>query len=160
MTINGHWGYDQSDHNWKSAATLVRNLVECASKGGNYLLNVGPTAEGLIPAESVERLREVGAWMKINGEAVYGTTAAQVSGLPADCLATEKPGRIYLHLFNWPEKIAFATGRKVARARVLADPAGRALPLAAEQDRVEITLPTVNPGHIATVVRLELAPEH
>ena len=76
MTMNNHWGYNKADQNWKSAATLIRNLIDCASKGGNYLLNVGPTSEGLIPGASVERLAEIGKWMKVNGEAIYGTTAS------------------------------------------------------------------------------------
>jgi alpha-L-fucosidase len=73
MTMNDSWGYKVSDENWKSAETLIHNLVDIAAKGGNYLLNVGPTAEGLIPGASVERLAEMGAWMRVNGEAVYGS---------------------------------------------------------------------------------------
>ncbi len=73
MTMNGSWGYKSDDHAWKSTETLIRNLVDIASKGGNYLLNVGPTAEGIIPEPSVERLKAIGAWMKTNGEAIYGT---------------------------------------------------------------------------------------
>ncbi len=72
MTMNGTWGYKRYDHNWKTAADLIQKLVDIVSKGGNFLLNVGPTAEGIIPPPSVERLREVGQWMQINGEALYG----------------------------------------------------------------------------------------
>ncbi len=73
MTMNDTWGYKSTDENWKSAETLIHNLVDIAAKGGNYLLNVGPTAEGLIPPASVERLAEMGDWMDVNGEAIYGT---------------------------------------------------------------------------------------
>jgi alpha-L-fucosidase len=73
MTMNDTWGFKKNDHNWKSSATLIRNLSDIASKGGNFLLNIGPDATGTIPAPSVERLREIGAWLKMNGEAVYGT---------------------------------------------------------------------------------------
>ena len=76
MTMNTTWGYKFYDDQWKSTQTIVRNLIDIASKGGNYLLNVGPTAEGLIPQPSVDRLREVGGWMKANGAAIYGTTAS------------------------------------------------------------------------------------
>ena len=74
MTLNGHWGYFLGDENWKPAATVIRNLVDIVSKGGNYLLNVGPTGQGIIPPGAVHDLQEVGAWMKANGEAIYGTT--------------------------------------------------------------------------------------
>jgi alpha-L-fucosidase len=73
MTMNGTWGYKSYDYNWKSATDLVQKLVDIVGKGGNFLLNVGPTAEGVIPEPSVQRLREVGQWMRINGEAIYGT---------------------------------------------------------------------------------------
>jgi alpha-L-fucosidase len=75
MTMNDTWGFKANDHNWKSAETLVHNLIDIAAKGGNYLLNVGPTAEGLIPAPSVERLAEMGAWLRQNGEAIYATNS-------------------------------------------------------------------------------------
>ena len=73
-TLNNSWGYKHFDDDWKSVDELLYWIVEIASKGGNYMLNVGPTGEGLIPKESVDRLREVGDWMKRNGEAIYGTT--------------------------------------------------------------------------------------
>jgi len=72
MTMNDTWGYKKFDHNWKSTETLIHNLVDIAAKGGNYLLNVGPTSEGIIPPPSVERLAEMGDWMRVNGEAIYG----------------------------------------------------------------------------------------
>ena len=101
MTLNDHWGYNSHDKNWKSVTTVIQNLVDYASKGGNYLLNVGPTAEGLIPAESVERLAKVGAWMKLNGESIYGTSAGPFKSLGwGRC--TRKGPRLYLHVFNRP----------------------------------------------------------
>jgi alpha-L-fucosidase len=72
MTMNDTWGFKTNDTNWKSSETLVKNLVDIVSKGGNFLLNVGPTSEGLIPSPSVERLKEMGEWIKVNGEAIYG----------------------------------------------------------------------------------------
>jgi alpha-L-fucosidase len=73
MTMNDTWGFKSTDDNWKSADELIDNLVDIAAKGGNFLLNVGPTAEGLIPEPSVERLQEMGAWLRVNGEAIYGS---------------------------------------------------------------------------------------
>lgn len=75
MTMNDTWGFHKNDNNWKSADTLIRNVIECASKGGNYLLNVGPTSLGEIPEPSAERLAKVGKWMSNNGAAIYGTQA-------------------------------------------------------------------------------------
>ncbi len=108
MTMNDTWGFKSYDQNWKSTETILRNLVDIASKGGNYLLNVGPTREGLIPDPSIERLQAVGAWMKVNGEAIYATTASPFRRLPwGRCTKVVSRGgketTLYLHVFNWPE---------------------------------------------------------
>ena len=106
MTMNNHWGYNKNDQNWKSAETLVRNLIDCSSKGGNYLLNVGPTAEGLIPVPSVERLKQIGAWMKTNHEAIYDTTASPFKKLSWGRATKKWDGKnttLYLHVWNWPQ---------------------------------------------------------
>lgn len=106
MTMNGTWGFSRFDHNWKSAAVLVTNLIDIASKGGNYLLNVGPTPEGEVPAPSIERLKEVGAWMKQNGEAIYGTKASPFSRLNAAKVTQKAVGKntlLYVCVFEWPK---------------------------------------------------------
>ncbi|MEY3178957.1 MAG: hypothetical protein RJB42_1198, partial [Bacteroidota bacterium] len=77
MTMNDSWGFKKNDENWKSSETLIHNLVDIAAKGGNYLLNVGPTAEGIIPVASVDRLKEMGDWMKVNSEAIYSTKSTK-----------------------------------------------------------------------------------
>ena len=100
-TINDTWGFKTSDHNWKSPADLVRKLVDVASKGGNYLLNVGPTAEGVIPQPSVERMQAIGRWLKANGDAIYATQPGPLQGLE-DMRTTARGSTVYLHTFNWP----------------------------------------------------------
>lgn len=102
MTMNDTWGYRVDDPRWKSAGTLIRTLSDVASKGGNFLLNVGPTGKGEIPPESIARLKAIGAWMSVNGEAIYGTDASPFERLPFG-RATRKGDRtIYLHVFERP----------------------------------------------------------
>ena len=101
-TINDTWGFKINDHNWKSNEDLIRKLIDIVSKGGNYLLNVGPTADGEIPRASVERLEAMGAWLGINGDAIYGTVPGPVQGVPW-CRSTQRGNTVYLHIFDWPE---------------------------------------------------------
>ncbi|WP_425397724.1 alpha-L-fucosidase [Aeoliella sp.] len=101
MTMNDTWGFKSYDHNWKSTKVLLHNLVDIVSKGGNYLLNVGPTSEGEIPPESIARLAEIGQWMDVNGDSIYGTTASPCRR-PDWGRITSKPGKLYLHVFDWP----------------------------------------------------------
>lgn len=100
MTMNDTWGFSSHDHNWKSAETLVRNLIDCASKGGNYLLNVGPTPEGEIPVPSVERLSTVGKWLKMYGEAIYKTQAGPFPKALPWGRVTAKKGVLYCHVLD------------------------------------------------------------
>jgi len=122
VTINDTWGFKKDDHNWKSPQVLIRQLATTASRGGNYLLNVGPTSLGVIPPESVERLAEVGKWTHANGESIYATAA---SPYPYDVswgVLTSKPARLYLHVFRWPGKqlVMYGLTSKVERASLLA----------------------------------------
>ncbi|NQU54873.1 MAG: alpha-L-fucosidase [Bacteroidetes bacterium] len=106
MTMNTSWGYKSYDENWKSGETLIRMLVDIASKGGNLLLNVGPTPEGLFPEPSIDRLKQIGLWMQQNSESIYGTTASPFFKLPwGRCTTKEVDGNtiLYLHVFDWPK---------------------------------------------------------
>ena len=107
MTMNGTWGYSAYDHDFKSTETLIHNLCDIASKGGNYLLNVGPKADGTWPQESIDRLHEIGDWMKVNSEAIYATKASPALPKLAWGRCTQKADGdntiLYLEVFNWPK---------------------------------------------------------
>jgi alpha-L-fucosidase len=103
MTMNGTWGYSIADTNWKSTETLIKNLIDCASKGGNYLLNVGPDAHGVIPEASAARLQKIGTWLEKNGESIYGTSASIFEEKFSWGRVTTKSQRIYLHVFARPQ---------------------------------------------------------
>lgn len=103
MTINDTWGFKKDDTNFKSVDSLTRNLIDIASKGGNYLLNVGPDATGVIPAPEAERLRAVGAWLRRNGASIYATTPSPYKRLPFEGRATVKGSTLFLNVFSWPE---------------------------------------------------------
>jgi len=103
MTINDHWGYAWNDANFKTTEDLVHKLCDIASKGGNFLLNVGPDKNGVIPAEEVTRLREIGDWMKGNGDSIYGTTASPFKRVSFDGRVTRKENTLYLQVFHWPD---------------------------------------------------------
>lgn len=158
MTMNDTWGYKSFDENWKSAEELVRMLADIASKGGNFLLNVGPTPEGLIPDASVERLKALGKWMAVNGESIHGTTAS-VIGRPDWGRCTVKGNKLYLHVFNWPAdgtlNVPLAKAH-VERAYLLADKKRTNLPVAAGNENVTLSVAPQAPDAIDSVVVLVL----
>jgi len=157
MTMNDTWGYKSYDHNWKSAETLLRNLIDIVSKGGNYLLNVGPNAEGEIPEASIQRLKQIGAWMKVNSEAIYATSPGPFRRQLPWGRCTQKPGELFLHVFDWPtdDKILVPVGNPIKRAYLLAAPSNE-LKTSKSDEGVEIQLPANAPDSIASVVVVEI----
>ncbi|HPT21716.1 MAG TPA: alpha-L-fucosidase [Bacteroidales bacterium] len=160
MTMNSSWGYKKSDNSWKSSETLIKNLVRIASRGGNYLLNIGPRPDGTFPEESVKRLKDIGKWMNVNGEAVYGTKASPLGILPwGECTAKGVKSNtiLYLSVFEWPRNGQLTVPglkNKVVSAKLLAN--GTRLKTLTTNDGIIIELPESAPDAIVSVVRLEV----
>jgi alpha-L-fucosidase len=174
-SMNTSYGYNQNDHNWVSAKDIVFRLVDIVSKGGNYLLNVGPTAEGLIPQPCIERLTEVGAWMQINGEAIYGTSpwrvfhegapegpaAAAGGAAPVSIRFTAKGNSLYAVCLAWPDQElvvrALGTrgipGKQIAAVRMLG--ATDEVKWQQTEAGLTLTVPRVQPCRNAFVYRID-----
>jgi alpha-L-fucosidase len=165
MTMNNTWGYKKNDDSWKSGADLIRKLVDIASKGGNFLLNVGPTGEGEIPAPSIERLEAVGDWMKVNGRAIYGTEANPFPEPPSWGRITRAKNddgsdRLYLHVFDWPSDGTLKLSGLLSEPRavqVLGQRTRNLWPTTRSGDTLVMYLPKEPLDPVCTVVALDLA---
>ena len=162
MTMNDHWGYNKNDQNWKSSEDLVRKLIDIASKGGNFLLNIGPTSEGLFPEPSINRLKDIGSWTKVNGEAVYGTQASPFQNLKwGRC--TQKTDRkktiLYMHIFDWPENgklVVPGLTNKIVSTYALKDTEKKRLPVEKTGSEVSVDVSNITQSDYATVIVLEI----
>lgn len=156
MTMNKHWGYNAADQDWKSSTELIRKLVDTVAKGGNLLLNVGPAPQGEIPQASVDRLREMGRWLRTNGESVYGTRAGPFTFLTWGT-ATRKDNRLYLQVFEWPKdgKLRVPLKNAAKSAHLLTEP-GTELKVTREPGRLVVDVPATAPDPASSVVVLEL----
>ena len=161
MTINNSWGYNAGDTRWKSAQQLIRNLSDISSKGGNYLLNVGPTSEGIIPQPEVERLQAIGRWLKTNGDAIYATEAGPYVdpltwGRVTQKTKTNGATTLYLHVWDWPAdgKIILPGIKQSARSgRLLAN--GASVKMTMTDAGLVVTLPGSAPDPDVSVAALE-----
>jgi len=161
MTMNMSWGYHAGDNLWKPTTEILRLLFQCATGGGNLLLNVGPKADGTIPAESVLRLEEVGRWLADRGEALYGTRRGPGpvhAGWRRFCYSTRREGVVYIFMPRYPGGTfeIFPEGEKIRAASLLGE--GRDLEVATKKDRVVLTgLPEQCASSLFSIVKLELA---
>jgi alpha-L-fucosidase len=160
-TINNTWGFNRYDENWKSTEKILRSLVKIVSRGGNYLLNIGPTAEGIVPEASLKVLKEVGQFMKLNGESIYGSKPVPLYPYDIDWgYFTSKPGKLYLHIFeNKDDAYLLNIANKPIQAYRLSDKLSLILK---ERTTCEgdsswlIKLPPRLPGEIDQVVCIEI----
>jgi len=144
MTINNTWAYNIHDREFKSAQFLIRGLVEVASRGGNFLLNVGPQPDGIVQPEFQERLRAIGDWLSVNGDSIYGTTYGPVQGM-VSARTTAKDKRVFVHVFDWPSSAFVIEGldAKVISAHLLAT--GQPVTFRQTEGRLQIDLPSHAP---------------
>jgi len=162
MTMNKHWGYNEADKMYKSTTTLIQMLIDIASKGGNFLLNIGPMANGKFPPESIERLNQIGEWMNVNGESIYGTVRSPF-GKPNWGRYTLKqlPDKtiLYVHVFKYnpKEKIEVPIDSKPLKAYLLKDKSTK-VSTKLKNKKLLITLPNITPDPHATVIALEFPP--
>ena len=165
MTMNETWGYKSYAHNWKSTETLIRNLVDIASKGGNFLLNVGPKADGTFPQESIDILKGMGDWMKKNSEAIYDTKASpfglfswgRCTKKELDVSSNKKNTTLYFSVFEWPKDgrlLIPGLKNEVVVAKLLAN--GSPLKTNGDDEGLIINLPAQALDSIATVVKVEV----
>ena len=166
MTMNGHWGYNAADKDFKTTEDLVRKLCDIASKGGNFLLNIGPKADGTFPQESIDRLREIGDWMDINSEAIYGTSASPFGLFDWGRCTMDYLGDnhlamtdLYFHVFDWPTSGVLrieGLGSEALGASLLAAP-DREVGVVQKDGVTYLQVGTGNPGKHSTVVKLSIA---
>jgi alpha-L-fucosidase len=160
QTLNDTWGYSKSDQNWKSPGDIVKRMVAIVSKGGNYLLNVGPTGEGVIPGPSVAILKSVGDWMNKNSESIYGTSP---SPFPVEFpwgFCTRKGDLLYLHVFDWPEDGVLkleGLNNRITKAYLLIDREVKLKVNRGKNSQWLISLPELRPDPINSVVVLQIA---
>jgi len=155
MTLNESWGYDPADDEWKSPRTHLRNLITCARDQGNFLINVGPKADGSFPEPAVKILSEVGGWLNRNGESIFNTDLCQ-PWRPSYAMFTRRGNTLYMHVHFWPGRDVSLSGLlvKVRSVRMLSSKAE--LPFTQDEWRVHITgLPVDPPDHPVTTIVLE-----
>jgi alpha-L-fucosidase len=155
MTLNDTWGYKDTDTDWKSPTTIISDLTDIVANGGNYLLNVGPTGAGIIPAAAVNIIEQVGTWLKTNGAAVYGTTQAPVGNQSWGQL-TRKGNTLYAIVYNWPTNGVLDVPVKGAptSASILG---GGSVAFKTSATGVDITVPTTMPASPATVIQINFS---
>jgi alpha-L-fucosidase len=164
MTMNGTWGFRASDNNWKSSTVLIQNLCDIASKGGNYLLNVGPKADGTFPIQSIDRLKEMGSWLQKNKEAIYGSQPSQIGSFDwgrSSTQLTKKGLVVYLMVFNWPNNSELSIPlikNEIENISILET--GEICNYIQDVYKTNISIPANAPNNKVSVIKLLLKGDH
>ena len=159
QTLNDTWGYSKNDQNWKAPEEIIRRLVSIVSKGGNYLLNVGPSGEGIIPQPSVDILKRVGEWMELNKESIYGTSPSPFTSEISWGYCTRKENLLYLHIFDWPEDHILKVdglNNRVENAYMLVNKEQALIVNKDANGKIRISLPESPADNINSVLVLEI----
>ncbi len=157
MTMGQSWAYNPQETKWKAPGQLIRNLVSVVSRGGNYLLNVGPNAGGTFPPEAVDRLQHIGRWMKTYNKSIHGSTYTPLQGQTWG-QATRKEDKVYLHVFDWPADGKLAIDNFPGQARTVSLFAEEPLPFTQRGQSLAITLPAQGPDADVSVLEVEIDP--
>lgn len=155
MTMGQSWAHNPKETKWKAPGDLVRNLVEVVSRGGNYLLNVGPAAQGTFPVEAIDRLRYIGRWTETNAPAIYGATYTPLQGQPWGRV-TRKGEQVYLHVFDWPADGKLVVESFPGQARAVRLMNGESLAFSQNGGRLEINLPHQRPDQDVAVLSVDV----
>lgn len=160
MTMNDTWGHKSYDNNWKSTGELIQKLCDIVSKGGNFLLNIGPKADGTIPQESIDRLNGVGAWMDVNSDSIYSTTANPFHRLPwgrATQKVHDQGATLFLMVFEWPDngELIVPGMKNVPRSATLLA-GGKPLTTRQQNGNLIIGIPPAAPDPHVSVIQLEV----
>jgi alpha-L-fucosidase len=158
MTMGGSWAYNPKETNWKEPKQLVQNLVNVVSRGGNYLLNVGPTPRGTFPPEAVGRLQHIGRWMKTYNKSIYGAMYTPLQGQSWG-QATRNGDKIYLHIFEWPADGKLVVEPFPGQVRTVSLFAGGRLTFSQKGARLEIALQAQGPDPDVSVLTVEIDPD-
>jgi len=157
--MNTKWGWNKHDKNFKSTEDLVRKLVDIASKGGNFLLNIGPKPDGTFPQESIDRLAAIGDWMDVNGESIYGTTASPTKRPTWGRITTKASGdttTLYLHVFDWPKdgKLRVMVDNEPIACMLLADKSRKFKTTRDGENGIMVELAGAAPNAISSTVEI------
>jgi alpha-L-fucosidase len=155
QTFSGSWGYHRDEATWKSPGQLIRMLINTVARGGNLLMNVGPTARGTFDDRAMDALAVYRDWMALHSDAIYGCTMSEFAE-PQDCRFTQKDNRLFVHVYAWPFRHLHLDGLagKVVYAQLLND--GSEIKFTEEDDRLTLNLPVIKPNVVVPVIELEL----